>query len=46
MKVTTDIPDTLRQSLEKQLGQNLTQAAKEALAVAWYQAEKLSRAGC
>lgn len=42
MKVTIDIPDTLRQSLETQLGQNLPQAAKEAIAIAWYQAEKLS----
>lgn len=41
MKVTIDIPDTLRQSLEEQLGPNLTQAAKEAIAIAWYQAEQL-----
>ncbi|HVA48609.1 MAG TPA: UPF0175 family protein [Pirellulales bacterium] len=32
----------MRQSLEKQLGGDLTQAAKEAMAIAWYQAEKLS----
>lgn len=42
MKVMIDIPDTLRKSLEIQFGQNLTQAAKEAMAIAWYQAEKLS----
>lgn len=42
MKVTIDIPDTVRQSLEKQFGGNLIQAAKEAMAIAWYQAEKLS----
>ena len=42
MKVTIDIPDAVRQSLEKQLGGNLIQAAKEAMAIAWYQAEKLS----
>jgi predicted HTH domain antitoxin len=42
MQVTIDIPDTIRQSLEKQFGQNLNQAAKEAMAIAWYQAEKLS----
>lgn len=42
MKVTIDIPDTLRACLQDQLGQNLAQAAKEAMAIAWYQAEKLS----
>jgi predicted HTH domain antitoxin len=42
MQVTIDIPETVRQSLEEQFGQNLTQAAKEAMAIAWYQAEKLS----
>jgi predicted HTH domain antitoxin len=42
MKLTIDIPDTVRHALERQLGQNLTQAAKEAMATAWYQAEKLS----
>ena len=42
MKVTIEIPDTMRQSLEKQLGRDLTQAAKEAMAINWYQAEKLS----
>jgi predicted HTH domain antitoxin len=42
MKVTIDIPDTMQQSLQEQLGQNLAQAAKEALAIAWYRAEKLS----
>ncbi len=42
MKVTIDIPDTLRASLQDQLGQNLAQAAKEAMAIAWYQAERLS----
>ena len=42
MKFTIDIPDTMQESLEAQLGQNLAQAAKEALAIAWYQAETLS----
>ncbi len=42
MKVTIDIPDTMQQSLQEQLGENLAQAAKEAMAIAWYQAEKLS----
>ena len=42
MKVTIDIPDAMQQLLQQQLGPNLAQAAKEALAVAWYQAEKLS----
>ena len=42
MKVTIDIPDAMQQSLQEQLGQNLAQAAKEAIAIAWYQAEKLS----
>ena len=42
MKVTFEIPDTMQQSLEDQPGQNLGEAAKEALAIAWYQAEKLS----
>ncbi len=42
MKVTIDIPDDIQQMLQEQLGQNLAAAAKEALAVAWYQAEKLS----
>lgn len=40
--MTIDIPDALRAPLEDQLGQNLAQAAKEAMAIAWYQAEKLS----
>ena len=42
MKLTIDIPDTLQQSLQEQLGKNLAQAAKETIAVAWYQAERLS----
>lgn len=42
MKVTIDIPDTMQQSLQEQVGLNLAQAAKEAMAIAWYQAEKLS----
>jgi predicted HTH domain antitoxin len=42
MKLIIDIPDTMQQSLRDQLGQNLAQAAKEAMAIAWYQAEKLS----
>ncbi len=42
MRVTIEIPDELQQSLQDQFGQNLAAAAKEALAIAWYQAEKLS----
>lgn len=42
MKVTIDIPDGIEQSLQEQLGPDLPQAAKQALAIAWYQAEKLS----
>ena len=42
MKVMIDIPDTMQKSLQEQLGENLAQAAKEAMAIAWYQAEKLS----
>lgn len=42
MKVTIDIPDAIRQSLQERVGDDLTLAAKEALAIAWYQSEKLS----
>lgn len=42
MKLTIDIPDAMEESLHQQWGANLEQAAKEALAIAWYQAEKLS----
>lgn len=42
MRLSIDIPPAVEQSLHQQLGQNLEQAAKEALAVSWYQAEKLS----
>ncbi|MBI2827413.1 MAG: UPF0175 family protein [Planctomycetia bacterium] len=42
MKVTIDIPDAMQSSLQEQLGQNLAQAAKEAMAIGWYQAEKIS----
>ncbi len=42
MKLTIDIPVAIEQSLEDQLGGDLAQAAKEALAAAWYDAEKLS----
>ncbi len=42
MKVTIDIPDAIRQSLEERVGDDLALAAKEVLAVAWYQSEKLS----
>ena len=42
MKVTIDIPDAMEQSLYDQLGQDLEQAAKESLAIAWYQFEKIS----
>ncbi|HVU89258.1 MAG TPA: UPF0175 family protein [Pirellulales bacterium] len=42
MKVIVDIPAEVEQALQQQLGGDLTQAAKEAMAVAWYRAEKLS----
>jgi predicted HTH domain antitoxin len=42
MKVTIDIPDSMQETLQEQLGKNLSQAAKEALAIAWYRAETLS----
>lgn len=42
MQLTIDIPEAVRLSLEKHFGQNLPEAAKEAMALAWYQAEKLS----
>jgi predicted HTH domain antitoxin len=42
MKLTIEIPEVMEETLHRQLGQDLGQAAKEAMAVAWYQAEKLS----
>jgi predicted HTH domain antitoxin len=42
VKLTIDIPDRMEASLHEQLGSDLAQAAKEAIALAWYQAEKLS----
>ena len=42
MKLSIDIPPAVEESLHLQLGQNLEQAAKEALAICWYEAEKLS----
>lgn len=42
MKITIDIPDRLLDSLCQEFGQDAAQAVKEAIAVAWYQAEKLS----
>lgn len=42
MKVMIEIPDALQQPLQEQLGPNLAQAAKEAMAISWYQSEKLS----
>jgi predicted HTH domain antitoxin len=42
MKLTIEIPEVMEESLQRQLGQDLGQAAKEAMAMAWYQAEKLS----
>jgi predicted HTH domain antitoxin len=42
MKLTIDITPSVAQLLYQQLGPNLEQAAKEALAASWYQAEKLS----
>ncbi|HEY4311187.1 MAG TPA: UPF0175 family protein [Pirellulales bacterium] len=42
MKVVVEIPANVELALQQQFGSDLTQAAKEAMAVAWYQAEKLS----
>ncbi|MEI8375460.1 MAG: UPF0175 family protein [Planctomycetota bacterium] len=42
MKVTIEIPDTMEQTLYDQLGHDLGKAAKESLAIAWYQSEKIS----
>jgi predicted HTH domain antitoxin len=42
MTVTIDIPEILLELLKEQFGANLAQAAREALAIAWYQGEKLS----
>ncbi len=42
MKVTIDIPDSMEQAIFGQLGQDVEKAAKESLAIAWYQSEKLS----
>jgi predicted HTH domain antitoxin len=42
MKVTIDIPDAMQQPLQEQLGLNLGQAAKEAMAILLYREEKLS----
>lgn len=42
MQITICVPDELRESLERQFGSNLDRAAAEALAAAWYRAEKLS----
>lgn len=42
MQLTIDIPDTVRETLREQIGQDLAQAAKEAMAIAWYKDEKLS----
>jgi predicted HTH domain antitoxin len=42
MKLTIEITPSFEQLLHQQLGPNLEQSAKEALAASWYQAEKLS----
>ena len=42
MKVTIEIPDAMERTLCDQLGQDLEKAAKESLAIAWYQSEKIS----
>jgi predicted HTH domain antitoxin len=42
MKVTIEIPETIEQSLHDQIGRDVEGAVKEALAIAWYQAERLS----
>lgn len=42
MKLAIDIPAKIEESLSKQFGGKLVQAAKEALAVAWYREERLS----
>jgi hypothetical protein len=42
MKVTLDIPDTMEQTLHNQVGRDLERAAKESLAIAWYESDKIS----
>jgi len=42
MTLTINIPSALQESLQREFGQNISQAAKETLAIAWYQEEKLS----
>ena len=42
MKLTIDIPAGIEGLLQQQLGTDLEHAAKEALAIPWYQAEQLS----
>lgn len=42
MKLTIEIPAQIDESLRRQYGSSFDRAAKEALAVAWYQDEKLS----
>ncbi len=42
MKLTIDIPDAMQAPLELQFGRDLALAAKQALAVAWYEADRLS----
>jgi predicted HTH domain antitoxin len=42
MQLTIDIPPAVEGSLRQQFGNDLAQSAKQALAIAWYQAELLS----
>ena len=42
MKITIEVPDTMREPLREQFGQDVSGAVKEALAVALYRAQKLS----
>jgi predicted HTH domain antitoxin len=42
MQLTIDIPAGVQESLEFEFGPDLSRAATEALAIAWYRAEKLS----
>lgn len=42
MQLTIDIPQGIQESLQHEFGPNLSRAATEALAIAWYQAERLS----
>ncbi|MGD9720905.1 MAG: UPF0175 family protein [Pirellulales bacterium] len=42
MKITIEIPPNVEQAIVSAFGGNFDRAAKEALAIEWYRAEKLS----